>query len=133
MPPAQPKLLDQVRGRIRTLHYSFRTEEAYVDWLLRFILFHQRRHPAEMGKDEIEAFLTYLAVKRSVAASTPSQAKATLLFRYQNVLKQEVDWLTDVIAAKQPQRLPTVLTVDEARALLAHLEGLYWLIASLLY
>jgi len=133
MPSAQPKLLDQVRERIRTMHYSIRTEEAYVDWIRRFILFHQKRHPAEMGKEEIEAFLTYLAVKRHVAASTQSQAKAALLFLYQKILKQEVDWLKDVVAAKQPQRLPTVLTVDEVRTLLARLEGVHWLIASLLY
>jgi len=133
MSPEQPKLLDQVRERIRTLHYSIRTEEAYVEWIRRFILFHQKRHPAEMGKVEIEAFLTYLAVKRQVSASTQSQAKAALLFLYQKILKHEVDWLKDVVAAKQPQRLPTVLTVDEVRTLLARLEGLPWLIASLLY
>ncbi|MBA5639504.1 phage integrase N-terminal SAM-like domain-containing protein [Duganella sp. LX20W] len=132
-PPAQPKLLDQVRERIRTMHYSIRTEEAYVDWIRRYILFHQKRPPAEMGKVEIEAFLTHLAVKRGVAASTQSQAKAALLFLYQKVLKQEVDWLKDVVAAKQPQRLPTDLTVDEVRTLLARLQGLHWLIASLLY
>jgi integron integrase len=133
MPPDQPKLLDQVRERIRTLHYSIRTEEAYVDWIRRFILFHQKRHPAEMGRDEIEAFLTYLAVKRNVAASTQSQAKAALLFLYQKVLKQDLAWLKDVVAAKQPQRIPTVLTVDETRTLLTHLDGVHWLIASLLY
>jgi predicted aldo/keto reductase-like oxidoreductase len=82
MPPDQPKLLDQVRDRIRTMHYSVRTEEAYVEWIRRFILFHQKRHPAEMGKDEIEAFLSHLAVKGNVTASTQSQAKAALLFLY---------------------------------------------------
>jgi hypothetical protein len=83
----QPKLLDQVRGVIRTLHYSIRTEEAYVDWTRRFILFHRKRHPKEMGKDEIESFLSHLAVEGRVSASTQSQAKAALLFLYQKVLK----------------------------------------------
>lgn len=133
MPPNPPKLLDQVRSLIRTMHYSIRTEQAYVDWARRFILFHGKRHPAEMGKHELEAFLTHLAVERHVAASTQAQAKAALLFLYQKVLRLEVDWLTDVVTAKQPQHLPTVLTTDEVRSLLAHLEGNAWLIASLLY
>ena len=104
-----------------------------MDWTRRFILFHQKRHPKEMGKEEIESFLTHLAVEGRVSASTQSQAKSALLFLYQKVLKTEVDWLKDVVAAKQPQRLPTVLTIDEARSLLAHMEGVPWLIASLLY
>lgn len=83
MPPTEPKLLDQVRTLIRTMHYSIRTEQAYVDWIRRFILFHKKRHPAQMGKAEIEEFLTHLAVDRRVAASTQSQAKSALLFHYQ--------------------------------------------------
>ncbi len=133
MPSDQPKLLDQVRAVIRTLHYSIRTESAYADWIRRYILFHKKRHPNEMGKEEIEAFLTHLAVDRKVSASTQSQAKAALLFLYQRVLKLELNWLTDVVAAKQPQRLPTVLTLDEARSLLSRMDGETWLIASLLY
>jgi integron integrase len=133
MSPSQPKLLDQVRATIRTLHYSIRTEQAYVDWARRYILFHQKRHPRDMGKDEIEAFLTHLAVEGRVSASTQSQAKAALLFLYQKVLKAEVDWLKDVVAAKQPQRMPTVLTKDEVRALLTRMEGEPWLVASILY
>ena len=133
MSPNQPKLLDQVRATIRTLHYSIRTEQPYVDWTRRFILFHNKRHPREMGKEEIEAFLTHLAVEGRVSASTQSQAKAALLFLYQKVLKVEVDWLKDVVAAKQPQRLPTVLTSEEARSLLTRMEGETWLVASLLY
>ncbi|HEY0586594.1 MAG TPA: integron integrase [Pseudoduganella sp.] len=133
MPPTEPKLLDQVRALIRTMHYSIRTEEAYVDWIRRFILFHKKRHPAQMGKAEIEEFLTHLAVDRRVAASTQSQAKSALLFLYQKVLKLEVEWLKDVVAAKQPQRLPTVLTVDETRSLLSHMKSETWLVASLLY
>jgi integron integrase len=133
MPPTEPKLLDQVRTLIRTMHYSIRTEQAYVDWIRRFILFHKKRHPREMGKKEIEEFLSHLAVDRRVAASTQSQAKAALLFLFQRVLQMEVDWLKDVIAAKQPQRLPTVLTIEEVQALLSYLQGEVWLVASLLY
>jgi len=133
MLPSQPKLLDQLRAVIRTMHYSIRTVQAYVDWARRFILFHHKRHPQEMGKEEIESFLTHLAVEGRVSASTQSQAKAALLFLYQRVLKMDVDWLKDVIAAKQPQRMPTVLTVDEVRSLLSRMEGLPWLIASILY
>jgi len=133
MPPTEPKLLDQVRTLIRTMHYSIRTEQAYVDWIRRFILFHKKRHPAQMGKAEIEEFLTHLAVNRRVAASTQSQAKSALLFLYQKVLKIEVEWLKDVVAAKQPQRLPTVLTIDETRSLLSHMKSETWLVASLLY
>ncbi|MGW8390576.1 integron integrase [Pseudoduganella sp. HUAS MS19] len=133
MPTNEPKLLDQARALIRTMHYSIRTEEAYVDWMRRFILFHNKRHPSQMGKAEIEAFLTHLAVDRKVAASTQSQAKAALLFLYQKVLKLEVEWLKDVVAAKQPQRLPTVLTIDETRTLLSHMKSETWLVASLLY
>lgn len=133
MEPDQPKLLDQLRALLRTLHYSLRTEEAYVHWTRRYILFHHKRHPSEMGKTEIEAFLSDLAVNGKVSASTQSQAKAALLFLYQRLLKLEVDWLKDIVAAKQPQRLPTVLTVDEVRSLLSQLEGTPWLIASLLY
>lgn len=129
----QPKLLDQVRAVIRTLHYSIRTEQAYVDWIRRFILFHKKRHPAEMGKEEIEAFLTHLAVDGNVSASTQSQAKAALLFLYQRVLKQDVEWMKDVVSAKQPQRMPTVLTSEEVRLLLSKMDGELWLIASLLY
>ena len=133
MEPTEPKLLDQVRALIRTLHDSIRTEEAYVNWIRRFILFHKKRHPAQMGKAEIEAFLTHLAVNRKVAASTQSQAKAALLFLYHNVLRLEVEWLKDIVAAKQPQRLPTVLTIDETRTLLSHMKSDTWLVASLLY
>jgi len=133
MSPSQPKLLDQLRAVIRTMHYSIRTEQAYVDWARRFILFHHKRHPQEMGKEEIESFLTHLAVEGRVSASTQSQAKAALLFLYQRVLKMDVDWLKDVIAAKQPQRMPSVLTVDEVRSLLSRMEGVPWLVASILY
>jgi integron integrase len=128
-----PKLLDRVRDAIRTRHYSYRTEEAYVGWVKRFILFHHKRHPAEMGKAEIEQFLTALAVKRHLAASTQNQALAALLFLYKDVLECDPGWLNDVVRAKRPHRLPTVLTSAEVSALLAQLRGVHWLMAMLLY
>ena len=131
---AQPvRLLDQVRDQIRLLHYSYRTEQQYVGWIRRFILFHGRRHPREMGGPEVEAFLTYLAVDRNVAASTQSQALGALLFLYRKVLKQDLPWLRGVVRAKKPVRVPTVLSRNEIRALLAELDGVYHLIAMLLY
>lgn len=132
-PREEPKLLDQVRNLIRLKHYSIRTEQAYLGWIRRFILFHHKRHPKEMGKTEIEAFLTHLAVQENVAASTQNQAMNAILFLYRHVLKQDLDWLEDVTRAKQPARLPVVLTVPEVQAVLTQLEGQYWLMASLLY
>lgn len=108
------KLLDRVRDAIRTRHYSIRTEEAYVSWIKRFILFHQKRHPQEMGAAEIEEFLTCLAVDKNVAASTQNQALSALLFLYQKVLKKELERSVDAVRAKKPGRLPTVLTREEA-------------------
>ena len=128
-----PKLLDRVRDAIRTRHYSYRTEEAYVGWIRRFILFHNKRHPAEMGKAEIQQFLTALAVKRNVAASTQNQALAALLFLYKDVLECDPGWLDDVVRAKRPQRLPVVLTRQEVEGLLAALDGVPWIMAMLLY
>ena len=128
-----PGLLDQVREAIRTRHYSYRTEEAYVGWIRRFILFHGTRHPAEMGKEEIEQFLTALATKRHVAASTQNQALAAILFLYKEVFERDPGWLDDVVRAKRPERLPTVLTRAEVEALLAALDGVPWVMAMLLY
>jgi integron integrase len=127
------KLLDQARGIIRAKHYSIRTEDAYLDWMKRFILFHNKRHPKEMGEPEVTQFLTHLAVENKIAASTQNQAMAAILFLYKEVLKQPLDWLQNVVRAKQPERLPVVLTKDEVRSLLQHLDGDKWLIASLLY
>ena len=129
----KPKLLDQVRDAIRTRHYSYRTEEAYVGWIRRFILFHGKRHPAEMGKAEMEQFLTALAVDRHVSASTQNQALAAVLFLYQQVLGCEPGWLDDVVRAKRGERLPVVLTRAEVQALLAALDGVAWIMAMLLY
>jgi integron integrase len=129
----EPRLLDRVRAAIRTKHYSIRTEQAYVDWIRRFILFHDKRHPIEMGKAEMESFLTHLAVNRNVAASTQNQALSALLFLYRDVLAREMPWLDNVTRAKKPSRLPVVLTHAEVVRLLKLLSGTKWLMASLLY
>jgi integron integrase len=129
----RPRLLDQVREAIRTRHYSLRTEESYVRWIKRFIFFHGKRHPAEMGEQEITQFLSDLAVQRHVSASTQNQALSALLFLYREVLSQELYWLQDIIRAKRPARLPTVLSRDEVKALLKALPGEKWLMATLLY
>jgi integron integrase len=128
-----PKLLDQVRGKIRLKHYSIRTEQAYVDWIKRFILHFGKRHPRELGAAEVEQFLTHLAVEGNVAASTQNQAKSALLFLYREVLETELPWLDNVERARAPKRLPVVLTRDEVHAVLSRLSGTHWLIASLLY
>ena len=128
-----PRLLDQVRGKIRLKHYSIRTEQAYVDWIKRFVLHFDKRHPSEMGAREVEAFLTHLAVQGRVAASTQNQAKAALLFLYREVLEQDLPWLANVEQAKSPTRLPVVLTQEEAQAVLSRLAGTHWLVAGLLY
>jgi integron integrase len=129
----KPRLLDQVRAAIRTKGYSIRTEQAYVDWIRRYILFHQKRHPLDMGKAEIEAFLTHLAVNRDVAPSTQNQAFSALLFLYRQVLDRDMPWLDSVTRAKKPKRLPVVLTSAEVNLLLRQLSGIKWLMASLLY
>lgn len=128
-----PRLLDQVRGKIRLKHYSLRTEQAYVDWIKRFIRHNGKRHPREMGAVEVEAFLTHLAVAGRVAASTQNQAKSALLFLYREVLALELPWLDNVQQARAPRRLPVVLTRDEVQALLCRLQGTHWLVTSLLY
>jgi site-specific recombinase XerD len=129
----KPKLLDLVRHKIRLKHYSMRTERAYIDWIKRFILFHHKRHPASMGAPEIRAFLSDLAVARKVAASTQSQALSAIVFLYREVLNRDVGWLGEVERAKKPERLPAVFSRAEVRAVLAHLDGQHWLMASLLY
>ncbi len=128
-----PKLLDQVRNRLRVKHYSIRTEHTYVDWIKRFIRFHDKRHPRQMGATEVEAYLTHLAVDNRVSPSTQNQAKSALLFLYREVLELPLPWLDKVTQAKAPTRLPVVLTVSEVQAVLARLSGTHWLIASLLY
>src|SRR5574338_508411 len=132
-PARGPKLLDQVRDRIRVKHYSLRTEEAYVDWIKRYILHHGKRHPKELGASDVEAFLTHLAVHGRVAVSTQNQAKSALLFLYREVLGVELPWLDNVTQARAPKRLPVVLTRAEVQSLLGRLSGTNWLIASFLY
>jgi integron integrase len=127
------KLLDQVRQALRLRHYSIRTEEAYVNWITRYILFHDKRHPAEMGVPEVQAFLTHLALEQHVAASTQNQALSALLFLYRHVLEPELDTRIDAVRARKPARLPHVLHRDEVKALLADLTGLHQLMAQLLY
>jgi integron integrase len=131
--PAGPRLLDRVRDKIRIKHYSIRTEQAYLDWIERFIRFHGKRHPAELAPLEVEAFLTDLAVVRRVAASTQNQAKSALLFLYKEVLDLELPWLDRVEKAKTPARLPVVLTRDEVTSVLSQLQGIHALIGRLLY
>ena len=127
------KFLDDVRGQLRTLHYSIRTEHAYVGWIRRFILFHGKRHPSEMGEPEVRAFLTTLAVEGEVAASTQNQAFSALLFLYKVVLERPLGAIEDVTRARRPDRLPVVFTRDEVRVILARLPAENRLPASLLY
>ncbi len=131
--PPPPRLLDALRHAIRARHYSIRTEAAYVDWVRRFIRFHGRRHPRELGASEVAAFLTHLAVDRTVAPATQNQARSALMFLYREVLQMELPWLQEVVAAKTQRRLPVVLTPSEVRALLGELSGTMGLVAALLY
>lgn len=131
--PQKPRLLDQVRHALRAKHYSIHTEEAYVHWIKRFILYHNKCHPQEMNSPEIEQFLTHLAVEKNVAASTQNQALAALLFLYQTVLRQPLIYPIDAVRAKQPQHLPVVLSQSEIRRLIANISDTYQLPARLLY
>lgn len=116
--PEKPRLMDEVRGRIRTKHYSLRTEQAYTHWIKRYIYFHGKRHPVEMGAAEVEAFLSSLAVDRQVAAATQKQALAALLFLYREVLGVDLPWLDGITRAKQRVRVPVVLTQAEVKRML---------------
>ena len=127
------KLLDQMRAVLRLKHRSLRTEEAYLDWVKRFILFHDKRHPKELGAPEIRAFLTHLAVHEQVAASTQNGALYALLFLYRHVLQQPILNLQDIERAKRPRRVPTVFAREEVHAILTHLSWVHRLMANLLY
>jgi len=129
----EPRLLERMREAIRTRHYSIRTEEAYLNWVRRYIKFHGLQHPSALGAAELEAFLTYLAVSRNVAASTQNQALSAILFLYREVLGIELPWLKDVTRAKKPTRLPVVLTPEEVQQVLAALEGTTALMGRLCY
>src|SRR5712692_8266128 len=128
-----PKLLNQVRERIRVKHYSYRTEQSYVQWIKQYIFFHNKKHPKDMGKQEVSAFLTHLAVDRRVSASTQNQALAAVLFLYREVLETDIGWIENIVRAKKSQRLPVVLTREEVRAVFANLDSTSRLIAILLY
>jgi integron integrase len=133
MPAHTPKLLEQVRAVIRRKHYSLRTEKCYLRWIRRYILFHHKRHPDQMGVKEIEIFLTFLAVSANVAASTQNQALSALLFLYRDVLGYTLDEPINALRAKKPKRLPTVLTKDEVNLILNCLLNPHRLVAQLLY
>ncbi len=131
--PRPKKLLEQVQEVIRLKHYSQSTGQSYAQWIKRFILFHNKRHPQEMGAAEIEQFLTHLAVKENIAASTQNQALSALLFLYRHVLKQDLAFVQMNVRAQKPKLLPTVLTKDEAQTVLALMTGAHQLMAKLLY
>ncbi len=131
-PARPPKLLEQVRDAIRRKHYSLRTEDTYFHWIKRFIYFHSKRHPRDLGEAEVTAFLNDLARVRNVASATQNQALSAVLFLYKEVLRTPLAWLDGLDRAKRPVRVPTVLTQDEVRRLLARMEGTKWLIVSLL-
>jgi integron integrase len=129
----KPKLLDRVRQAIRARHYSKRTEKTYADWIKRFIFFHAKRHPLEMGEPEINQFLTDLAVNKKVSASTQNQALSAILFLYQRVLEKPLEWVNPAVRAKKPKRLPVVLTRQEVKTILDSMDGAPKLVATLLY
>jgi integron integrase len=129
----RPGLFQVARERMRVRHMSYQTERAYLGWMRRFVAFHDRRHPRELGAADVEAFLTHLAIGRKVSASTQNQALQSILFLYRQVLEIELPWLDNVVRAKRPQHRPVVLTADETRCILSNLDGTPWLVASLLY
>jgi integron integrase len=133
MAAKSPKLLEQVRESIRTKHYSYRTEQTYVDWIKRFILFHGKRHPKEMGAEEVQDYITYLANERQVASSTQNQALSAITFLYKYVLQKEITLPADIIRPNRPERLPTVLSHQEAMSVIQKMDGTTKLIAQLLY
>jgi len=126
-------LFDEVRRRLRVKHYSLRTERVYLQWIRRFVFMNDGRHPRDMGGAEVERFLSHLATEGDVAASTQNQALAALLFLYRQVLKADLPWMEEVVRAKRPRRVPTVLSREEVQRLLAAMDGRTWLLASLLY
>ena len=131
-PASPPKLLDRVRQAIQIRHYSHRTEQAYVAWIRRFIVFHGKRHPRELGEEDVTAFVSSLADRR-VSASTQNQALSAVLFLFEVVLGHRLGWMNDIVRAQRPVRLPVVLSRDEVASLLSQLRGPVWLMASLMY
>jgi integron integrase len=127
------QLLEKVTRAIEAKHYSPKTSQAYTRWIRRFIIYHDKRHPKDLGGPEVSKFLSYLATDRKVAASTQNQALSAILFLYKEILDVELPWLDDLVRAKQPVRVPTVLTVREVELVMDRLQGPTWLVASLLY
>lgn len=133
VPQPPPRLLDRVREALRLRHYSPRTEEAYVAWIRRYILFHRKTHPVLLGEADVTAFLTHLAVTEQVCASTQNQALGALLFLYRHVLTRDLAGLDGIVRARQPERLPVVLSRGDVRAVLQLLPGVFRTICTLLY
>jgi integron integrase len=133
MDAKSPKLLELVRETLRTKHYSYRTEQAYVDWIKRFIIFHNKRHPRDMGAEEVQAFITYLANERRMAASTQNQALSAIIFLYKYILQKELILPSEILRPGRPERLPTVLSHQEAMAVIGKMKGTPKLIVQLLY
>ena len=133
MEPPPKKLLDQMRDALRTKHYSYRTEKTYIEWVRRFILFHQKRHPKEMGVPEIQAYITYLAVERTVAASTQNQALSAIIFLYKYVLQQEIVFPSDLVRPTRSNHLPVVLTHQEALMIIGKMSGVTQLMTKIMY
>ncbi|MCG2787653.1 MAG: integron integrase [Anaerolineae bacterium] len=132
-PQKSKKLLEQVSDALRAKHYSYRTEQAYIDWIRRYILFHKKRHPNEMGENEISTFIVYLATERKVATSTQNQALSAILFLYRVVLEKDISLPKTIIHPSRPKRLPTVLTHQEAMAVINNMQGKMRLMAKILY
>jgi integron integrase len=129
----KPKLLDQIKTHMRSAHYSKRTEESYINWIKRFILFHNKTHPEKLGKDEIRKFLNHLAVERNVSASTQNQALQGILFLYKEILHKDIGWVDDIQRPTKPKHIPVVYTKTEAHAVINNMSGLPQFIAQLLY
>jgi len=127
------KLLEVVRDSLRTQNYSYRTEKTYINWIRKYILFHNKRHPKEMGEREINQFLTYLAVNQKVAASTQNQALSALLFLYKRILRKEIGWIGNIQRARKPKKIPVVFTREEVKKVMLHLHGKCWLMGALMY
>ena len=130
---AEKKLLDQMRDALRTIHYSYRTEQTYVEWARRFIIFHNKRHPNQMGEAEVQAYITHLATQQNLAASSQNQALSAIIFLYRHVLKRELNFPPNTIRATKAKRLPTVLSKTEALAVINHMHGVTQLMAQILY
>ncbi len=127
------KLLEQVSDAIRVKHYSHRTEQTYVEWIRRYILFHHKRHPKDMGVEEIQVFISHLATERHLSASSQNQALSAIIFLYRHVLQKEIEFPTDVIRAEKSKTLPTVLTQQEAMTVISKMTGLPQLMTKILY